>query len=186
MGINLGKALKKVGKTVSKAASFVPGSPIGLVGSASNAALSGKNVGQSVVSDLSRNAKGAATLLPIALSGGMGAAPALSAGGAAAGGGAAAAGGGGGFDLMGTLSKIGGFARDNSDLLLAGGAAIAGLDQQRKGDRYDAKALAEAERLAAELAPLRTMGIDQLRNPGRINLSGRLPQSSNPFARRAP
>jgi hypothetical protein len=176
MGINLGKIIKKAAKVAA------PVSALGLD------LARGKGVKQSAknfASNQGTQAKVAATLLPVALSGGVGAGG-LAAGGAgpAAGTTGGAAGGGGGFDLLGTVQKLGGFARDNSDALLAAGSLISGLDQQRKGDRMDRKSIAEAERLRALYEPLMMSGREGLMNPRKIDLSGVYAGSSNPFARR--
>jgi hypothetical protein len=180
MGISLkgiGKALGKVGNAINPAAA------------AGRALVTGKGVkgaASTFIDSSKTGAKGAAALLPIALSGGAGAGALGSlAGGAGAAAPAAAGAAGGAGGLFGTLTKIGRGVLDNSDLLLGAGSLISGLDQQRKGDRYDAKALAEAEALDRLYAPLRTQAVGDLMAPPSINLRSRLPQSSNPFARRS-
>jgi hypothetical protein len=179
IGKGISKGLKKVGGAVTKVASFVPG-PIGLAGSAANAAINHKPIASSVGGDLMRNAKGAAALLPIAASGG-----------AAAG---ALGGAGGGLSLssLGSLGSLGGaggalktvgqFALNNPDLILGGLSAAEGMDAARKEDRYRGKALAAAEQQYADAAPLRKAGLAGLLNETRPNLSSVF-ASSNPMAR---
>ena len=178
MGLNIGKALKKLGGAVTKVASFVPG-PIGLIGSAGNAAINKKPIVSSVVGDQVRNSKAAAALLPLALTGGAaGALGAGALGGAASGaaGAAGAAGGAGGF--LGGLGGLSGVV----DLGLGGLSAYQGYKAQQKADKLQGQALDLAKARDAELAPMRQAAIQKLMSAQRPDLSSDF-VSANPFAR---
>lgn len=169
MGFNIGKALKGLGKGLTKVASFAPG-PIGMVGSGAGALIEGKNPIKAIGNDLVRNSKIGATLLPIALTGG-----------AAAGamGGAGAAGGGG---ALGMLKGLGGKLLGNSDLLLGGLSMYQGQKQQNQANDLQKRALALAEQRYAETAPLREMGLKGLQNTQRRDLSATFRNNANPFS----
>lgn len=190
--------LKKLGKGISKAASFVPG-PIGIAGSAGNALLNNKNVGKALVGDMARNSKFAAAALPVAMTAGA-AVPALGSAmgtGALGATGAAAklsgvAGGGGGAigKAAGGLSKLGIGAGDLIDLGLAGFSAYQGRKADKRAERADQQALAmqqQALKFAqdqyAERAPFRKLGTSMALDQQPEDVSA-LFASSNPFARR--
>lgn len=173
MGLNIGKALKRVGKAVGKVASFAPG-PIGMMGSAVSAAASGKPIGKSILGDMTRNSKVAATLLPVAMTGGA-AAGALGAGGGALGG--AAAGGG----KLAMLGKLGGFAMDNADLLLGGLAGYQGYQADKKADKLRQQQMDLAMQRWNETAPLRKLGQSQMLDQTREDLYPTYRNAANPF-----
>jgi len=167
------KGLKKVGGGLAKLASFAPG-PVGLAGSALSAGLNGRPVLKSVGSDLTRNSKGAAALLPLAMTGGAAGGLMAGAGGAAGAAGGAAAGGG-------FMSQLGGLS-GVMDLGLGALSGYQGYKAQKKGDKLNQQALDLAMARDAELAPMRQAGIQRLMNAQRPDLSSDY-ASSNPFAR---
>lgn len=94
------------------------------------------------------------------------------------------AGGGapGGGGVGGTIRSIGGFLKDNPDLILAGASAVQGSRQQGKADKMNQRALDMAEQRYRETAGLREMGMDRLLNTPRLDLSA-MYQTENPFGR---
>lgn len=130
--------------------------------------------------------KGAAAVAGGALLGGGGAGlRPLSAGAPGGAGGAtgvaqSAAGGGG---LMGGLRTLGGSALDNMDLILSGAGMIQGAAQQGKADKYNQQALELAKQPWNETAGLRSMSLQRLMNPQKVDLSHLYANSSNPFSR---
>lgn len=117
------------------------------------------------------------------LAGGAGGAPGAlkSVGGAAGAPSAAPAAGGGGF--MGGLRSVGGFAKDNPELILGGISAIQGAHQQAQADALNKKAMQYAEQPWNETAGLRKQSLEQMMNPEAPDLSSIYGGSSNPFAR---
>lgn len=59
----------------------------------------------------------------------------------------------------GALKSVGSFALDHPDLILGGLSAAEGMDASRKADRFQGKALASAEQLYNDAAPLRRAGM---------------------------
>lgn len=172
----LSSGLKKIGGGISKVASFVPG-PVGTIGSLANAAIEKKPILKSLVGDMGRNSQIAATILPIALSGGA-AAGALGAGGAAGGAAGAAAGG------ASTASKILGGLKAIAPIGLSGLSAYEGYQNDKKAQKLSDKQLALAEASYNERQPLRTLGRDLMLNQTPPDLSYIYANSSNPFAKR--
>lgn len=171
---------KKLGKGLTKVASFTPGIG-GIVASGANAALEGRPIGKSIIGNMGRNSNIAAQLLPLAMSGG-----------------AAGAGGGGflsslsGGGALGGLKKLGGFALDNQDLLLGGLSAYQAHKAGNKADKAAQRALDFAERDYEARAPLREQGMRRLlaappASRGPIDPNRRVTfdagPSSNPFLR---
>lgn len=194
MGLNIGKGLKKLGKGLKKVASVA--NPVFGVGYDLIAGKNLKEAGANFVGNNMTKADISAKLLPVAI--GMGAPGAASipgmssiagggaAAGSAAGGAAPAAASAGGWRSVlggakGVYDKIGGL-----DTILAGASLVSGLDQQRKADRYNEKALKMQEADYARRAPLRSDDVLQgLLNEERPDLSS-IYQSSNPFRRVVP
>lgn len=206
------KGLKKLGGAVTKAASFVPG-PIGLIGSAANAAINKKPIVSSVAGDLGRNSKIAATLLPLALTGGAAGASGVAGAVSAATGGipkinplqvrdmtpsveSLVSGVSSPSATMGSSSsgKSGSmFGLNLSDLLQLGSGALSAYGGYQAGKKQD-KAMARQQQLSDqamqfamgqynERAPYRKLGADLALNQTPEDVSG-LFQTSNPFANR--
>lgn len=166
----MGLSLKGIGKGLLKvapiAASFIPGvGPLAAAGIGAAAGAIGKGKPK-----LSNILGGAAA--------GAGGALAKGAMGAGAVGGAAKSGG-----LGGALRSVGGFLKNNPELVMSGMGAIQGARQQGKADKLNQQALDLANRHYAETAPLRAGAMDRLTNTQRPDLSGIYAGSSNPFAR---
>lgn len=77
------------------------------------------------------------------------------------------------------------YAKDNPDMILAGGSIISGaMDAAKASDLRD-KALRSAEGSYNERAPMRAMGMAGLGNTQRPNLSATFADPGNPYARPA-
>lgn len=99
---------------------------------------------------------------------------AMSAGGAPG----AAAVGGGKLDM---LKKIGGFAMDNSDLLLGGLAGYQGYKADKKADKLRQQQMDLAMQRWNETAPLRKLGQSQMLDQTREDLYPTYRNAANPF-----
>jgi hypothetical protein len=88
-----------------------------------------------------------------------------------------------GSSLMGGLKSVGGFAKDNPDLILGAAQAYQGAREQGKADDLSKRALELAEQPWNETAGLRRQSLRSLMNPTRTDLSGIYGGQSNPFAR---
>lgn len=89
--------------------------------------------------------------------------------------------GSGGGAIGDAVKGVGSFARDNADVLLAGGAGVLGaMDMKKAGDLRDA-ALSRSRGAWDARAPLREMALSGLMSDERPNLSGVYRDPTNPF-----
>jgi len=93
-------------------------------------------------------------------------------------GGAAKAGGAGNL-----LKSVGGWAKDNPELLLGGISAIQGAQQQSKANKLQQQALDLAAQPWQETSALRAQALKSLMEPQQTDLSNIYSGSSNPFMR---
>lgn len=93
--------------------------------------------------------------------------------------------GGKALTLGNVLSGVGGVAKRNPELLAAGAAGLYGAKKSSDAAKRREKAIAAATGRYGELAPLRTMGLAGLMNPGagRPNLAPIFADPYNPYSR---
>lgn len=88
-----------------------------------------------------------------------------------------------GLDDIGRgIKKVGSFALDNPDLLLAGGAAYEGINASNDANKFRDRALAMAEQDAASRGQFRDMAMTRLGSAQRPDLGGLFAGSGNPYA----
>lgn len=175
----IGKAWEKVDDYVLPAAGFLVGGPAGAaVGSAAARGIGdGKfDAGATLGAGVKGYAMGQ-------MAGGIPGIGSLGGGGGAAASQAAGAAGGAG-GIGGTLKSIGSWAANNPDLILSGVGMVQGAQQQGKANKMNERALALAEQPWKETAGLRSIALDRLQNPERVDLSQIYANNSNPFSRR--
>lgn len=85
--------------------------------------------------------------------------------------------------LMGGLKSLGSGALDNLDLILSGAGMVQGAMQQGKADKRNQQALDLATQPWNETAGLRSMSLQRLMNPQKVDLSHLYANSPNPFSR---
>lgn len=118
-----------------------------------------------------------------ALAGGLGAAASKIPGVAkVASAGQAAAKSGFGSKVLGGLKKVGTFAKDNPDLLLAAGSAYEGINANNDANKFRDRALAMAEADAASRGQFRDMAMSRLGGAQRPDLGSIFGGSGNPYA----
>lgn len=91
--------------------------------------------------------------------------------------------GGGGLDLGGIVGSGANWLAHNPNVLLAGGAAVSGIQKQNQADAYRKQALDAATGSYNERAPVRTAALANLSDNSTPDLSADF-ASSNPFQRK--
>jgi len=202
---NIGRSWEKVDDVVLPAVGFALGGPAGAaLGSAAargvgdgkfNAGATLKSAatgyaGGQLASGLGlQGGKGFGALLDSGkglvpgMGGGAGAPSVASAAPSVAGAGGSGIGSVGGGGIGGILKSVGGWAKDNPELLLGGISAIQGAQQQSKANKLQQQALDLAAQPWHETSALRAQALKSLMEPRQTDLSNIYSGSSNPFMR---